>query len=166
MRSQSLIAASLLIGGLLALVCLIHPTCRCRIDNAYRKIATRQETQERGVRFKEIMASNGVTRDGQCFDGNVYLSSNCALIDVYIESANSLASSTDKAQDELRSAYRVNEQKPDLDGNGKVIGGRAIALLGSRGERAAVIKWSEEGIMKVESSSLEPILEFERQETN
>jgi len=167
-RSRLLINTTILSGVFLALalVCLMRPTCRCRIDNAYRKIAMRQETQERGVRFNEIMAGNGVTPDGQRFDGNVYLSSNCVLINVHIESATSREGSADKAQSELRSAYRVNEQKPELDANGKVIGGRAVALLGSRGERAEVIKWSEQGIMKVESSSLETVLEFERRETN
>jgi hypothetical protein len=152
-------------AGILALICLTHPTCQCRVDKAYHKIARREDTQDPRARFKEIVAANGVTPDGHRFDFNTILSSNCVLIHESIEATSSLASSADMAHAELESAHRIIEQTLRLDANGKVTGGRAVALFGANGERASIIKWSDAGTLKLDSSSLESALDYERERT-
>jgi hypothetical protein len=102
------------------------------------------------------MAANGVTPDGHNFDNNVYLSSDCVLLQVNIQGASSLASSEEVVRNKLKSAYRILDQKP----------GRAVALFDSAGKQSAVIKWDDTGVLSMESSSLEKTLEFERDRTN
>jgi hypothetical protein len=149
------VGAVLIAAPVLAMICLARPTCRCRIENAYREITTRQQPQAQ-KRFREIMAANGVTPDGHNFDNNVYLSSDCVLLRVNIQGTSSLASSEGVVRNKLNAAYRILDQKP----------GRAVALFGSAGKQSAVIKWDDAGVLSVESSSLEHTLEFERDRTN
>jgi hypothetical protein len=148
------VGAVLIAAPVLAMICLGRPTCRCRIENAYREITTRQQPQAQ--RFQEIMAANGVTPDGHNVNNNVYLSSDCVLLQVNIQGTSSLASSEGVVRNKLNSAYRILDQKP----------GRAVALFGSAGKQSAVIKWDDAGVLSVESSSLEHTLEFERDRTN
>jgi hypothetical protein len=149
------VGAVLIAAPVLAMIFLTRPTCRCRIENAYREITTRQQPQAQ-ERFREIMAANGVTPDGQNFNNNSYLSSDCVLVQVNTRRTSSLASSEEIVGIKLKSAYRIIDQKP----------GRAVALFGSAGKQSAVIKWDDAGVLSVESSSLEHTLEFERDRTN
>jgi hypothetical protein len=157
MRFRLLSAAIVLIVGLvLGMFCLTRPTCPCRIENAYREITTRKHPDAQKRSFREIMATNGVTPDGQNFNNNSYLSSDCVLVQVNTRRTSSLASSEEIVGIKLKSAYRIIDQKP----------GRAVALFGSAGKQSAVIKWDDAGVLSVESSSLEHTLEFERDRTN
>jgi hypothetical protein len=167
MRFRVLSVAIVLIGGLvLGMFCLTRPTCPCRIENAYREITTRKHPDAQKRTFREIMAANGVTPDGHNVDNNVYLSSDCVLVQVNIQGTSSLASSEEVVRRKLNSAYRILDQKPALVRDGKTVEGRAIALFGSAGKQSAVIKWDEAGVLSMESSSLEHALELERDRTN
>ena len=167
MRPRLLSAAVILIGGLvLGMFCLTRPTCPCRIENAYREITTRKHPDAHKRSFREIMAANGVTPDGHNVDSNVYLSSDCVLVQMNIQGTSSLASSEEIVRIKLNSAYRIIDQKPALVRDGKTVEGRAVALFGSSGKQSAVIKWDEAGVLSVESLSLEHTLEFERDRTN
>jgi hypothetical protein len=159
------VGAVLIAAPVLAMICLARPTCRCRIENAYREITTRQQPQAQ-KRFREIMAANGVTPDGHNFDNNVYLSSDCVLLQVNIQGTSSLASSEGVVRNKLNSAYRILDQRPALYRDGRAVEGKAVALFGSAGKRSAVIKWNDVGVSSVESLSLERTLEFERDWTN
>ena len=112
------------------------------------------------------MAANGVTPDGHNFNHNVYLSSDCVLVQVNSQRTSSLASSEEIVRIKLNSAYRVLDQRPALYEDGKAVEGKAVALFGSTGNQSAVIKWDDAGVLSVESSSLEHTLEFERDRTN
>jgi hypothetical protein len=157
MRFRLLSAAVILTGGLvLGMFYLTRPTCPCRIENAYREITTRKHPDAQKRSFREIMAAIGVTPDGHNVDNNVYLSSDCVLVQVNSQRTSSLASSEEIVRIKLNSAYRILDQKP----------GRAVALFGSAGKQSAVIKWNDVGVLSVESSSLEHTLEFERDRTD
>ena len=104
------VGAVLIAAPVLVMICLIRPTCRCRIENAYREITTRQQPQAK-KRFREIMAANGVTPDGHNANNNVYLSSDCVLVQVNTQRTNSLASSEEIVGIKLNSAYRILDQK-------------------------------------------------------
>lgn len=112
------------------------------------------------------MAANGVTPDGHNVDKNVYLSSDCVLVQVNIQGTSSLASSEEAVRRKLNSTYRILDRKPALYKDGRAVQGRAVALFGSAGKQSAVIKWDDAGVLSMESSSLEHALEFERDRTN